>query len=389
MKLTRRQLLQNGSLAVGGAAMGGMMSGMDAFAAGGTLNVVGASYNLREKILKGFQDQTGITVKPWRNASAQARADRLRVAPVDALESGADFMKYAWDEKLIKPIDLSRVPNWRNVPNLFINGKETPDSLEGLGDNAGKLMWANSSKTQARFLPYMYQFDSVGYNPEFVDAPNNELSWGELFNPKYRGKVALFGVDWLGMLDAALGMQALGLINPKDVTNLTKKEVDVVIDFLKDKKKEGHFRALWKGFGELVNLMASREVVIADAWWPVITVVRKKGVPSRYAVAKEGYRAWAVGSCLSANAKNEEGAYKWFNYWFEGFAGAQLSKLGFYSPVDSYKKYLKPEQVRNLYGGVGRDGGSVQEKNRRIAVWNTKPSNQEYYADKWNEFLAA
>ncbi|MEE8433372.1 MAG: extracellular solute-binding protein [bacterium] len=388
MKLTRRQLLKNGSMAAGAAAMGGAMGSMEAFAQGNTLSVVGATYNLREVILKGFQQQTGITVKPWRNASAQARADRLRLAPVDALESGADFMTYAWDEKLIKPIDLSRVPNWKNVPNLFLTGQETPDSPVGLGDNAGRLMWANEEKTQAKFLPYMYQFDSVGYNPEVVDAPNNELSWGELFNPKYRGKVALYGVPWLGILDAAMGLQALGVINPKDVTNLTIKEVDVVIDYLKDKKKEGHFRAFWKGFGELVNLMASREVVIADAWWPVITVVRKKGVPSRYAVAKEGYRAWAVGSCLSANAKNEEGAYKWFNYWFEGYAGAQQSKMGFYSPVDSYKKYLTNKEVEHLYGGKGRDGGSVGEKNKRIAVWNTKPSNNEYYTDKWQELLA-
>lgn len=387
MKMTRREMLKNSAMAAGAAAAGGLMA-HSAYAQGNTLNAVGATYNLREAILKGFAKQTGITVKPWLSPSAQGRVDRLRVAPVDVLETGADFLKFAWEDKLIEPIDLSRVPNWKNVPQLFVTGQETPDSPVGLGDNPGRIMYVDEAKTKVKYLPYMYQFDSVGYNPKYVKAENNVLSWGELFNPKYRGKMALYGIDWLGMLDAALGMQALGYLKAKDVTNLTEKEVDTLMDFMKDKKKEGHFRALWKGFGELVNLMASEEVWIADAWWPVVTSVRKKGVPSRYAEAVEGYRAWAVGTCLSASAKNVEGAYKWFNYWFEGFAGAEQSKLGFYSPVDSYKKYLTKKQVEELYDGVGRDGGSVAKKNKLIYVWNTKPDNQEYYTDKWNEFLA-
>ncbi len=41
---------------------------------------------------------------------------------------------------------------------------------------------------------------------------------------------------------------------------MTEKEVDTVIAFLKEKEKEGQLRAMWKAYGELVNLMASEEV---------------------------------------------------------------------------------------------------------------------------------
>jgi putative spermidine/putrescine transport system substrate-binding protein len=386
MTLTRRDLLGSGSLALGATLLPRPPS---AWAQAKELSVVGATFNLRDVILQEFTKRSGITVKPWINPSAQARADRLRVAPVDNLESGMDFVKYAWDEKLIQPIDLSRVPNWKRAPRLFQEGQQTPSSPVGFGDNPGRLMYADAAKTKAKYIPYMYQFDSIGYNPDRVPAQNNVLSWGELFNPKWRGKVALYGIDWLGMLDAALGMHALGLLKAQDLTNLTEKEVDTVILFLKEKKKEGHFRAFWKAFGELVNLMASQEVWIADAWWPTVVEVRKKGVPCRYAEAVEGYRAWAVGSSLSATAKNVDGAYEWINFWLEGFAGARQSELGFYSPVDSYTKYLAPDLVRELYEGVGRDGGSVERRNAKIFVWNTKPKNQEYYTDKWNEFLAS
>jgi putative spermidine/putrescine transport system substrate-binding protein len=386
MTMTRREVLKSSVVAAGA-----MATGAPSFAAAQSkdLSIVGATYNLRDPIIQEFTKRTNITVKPWISPSAQARADRLRVAPVDNLESGADFVKYAWDEKLVQPIDLARVPAWKNAVRLFKEGQQTPQSPVGFGDNPGRMMYVDREKTKAKYVPYMYQFDSIGYHPDHVPAKDNVLSWGELFNPKWRGKVSLYGVDWLGTLDAALGMQALGLLKAADPTNLTEKEVDTVILFLKEKKKEGHFRAFWKAFGELVNLMASGEVWIADAWWPTVLEVRKKGVPCRYAEAVEGYRAWAVGSCISATTKNLDGAYEWINYWLEGYAGARQAEIGYYSPVDTYTKYLTPEQVRQLIGGEGRDGGSVERRNTKVYVWNTKPKNQEYYTDKWNEFLAS
>jgi putative spermidine/putrescine transport system substrate-binding protein len=384
---TRRSLLTGGALAAGALALGARP--VRVHAQGKELNVVGATFNLRDPILQEFTKRSGIAVKPWINPSAQARADRIRVAPVDNLESGADFVKYAWEEKLIQPIDLSRLPNWKRATRLFVEGQATPQSPLGFGDNPGRLMYVDKEKTKAKYVPSMYQFDSIAYNPDRVPAKDNVLSWGELFNPKWRGKAALYGIEWLGILDAALGMHALGLLKAQDLTNLSEKEVDTVILFLKEKKKEGHFRAFWKAFGELVNLMTANEVWIADGWWPTVMEVRQKGTPCRYAEAVEGYRAWAVGSAISATCKNVDGAYEWINFWLEGFAGAKQAEIGYYSPVDTYTKYMTPEQVRKSYGGEGRDGGPVERRNGRVFVWNTKPKNQEYYSDKWNEFLAS
>jgi putative spermidine/putrescine transport system substrate-binding protein len=386
MTMTRRDVLRAGAVGVGALA-GGL--GRRAVAQAKEIQVVGASYNLRDVLLQEFTKRTGITVRPWLNPSAQARVDRLRVAPVDALETGTDFMRYAWDEKLIAPIDTARLPNWNRLHPMIRNGQASPSAPLGYGDNPGRHMYVDAGRSKVKFVPYMYQLDSIGYNPDVVKTENNVLSWGELFNPKWRGKAALYGIDWLGMLDAALGMHALGLLKAQDLTNLTEKEVDTVIQFLKEKKKEGHFRMLWKAFGELVNVMASGEVVVADAWWPVVVEVRKKGVPCRYAVATEGYRAWAVGSCLSASSKQPDLVYEWLNFWLEGFAGARQSELGFFSPVDTYAKYLSPDQVREWYGGAGRDGGSIDERVQKVFVWNTRPKNHEYYTDKWNEFLAS
>ena len=381
MEIGRRHLL--------GATAAGLAMPSVARAQARVLNLAGASFDMREPILREFARRTNITPRPWVNPSTQARIDRVRTAPVDCITTDAPFAAYGNGERLTQPIDISRIPNWSKMHPLLKDGRATPTSPLGLGANPGRMMYTSDAKTQAIFMPTFFQMDSIGYNTRHVEATNNELSWGELFNPKYRGKVALFGIDWLGMLDAALGMKALGLIDPADISNLTNREVDTVVAFLISKKREGHFRALWRAYGELVNLMASEEVWIADAWWPVIVEVAGKGIPVRYAVAKEGYRAWCQGQAISATTRNLDACYEWLNFWLEGFAGARQTEIGYFSTIDTYSQYLPPEIIRQVYGGEGRDGGSLEDRSQRVFVWNTRPSNLEYYTEKWNEFLAA
>ncbi|MBR0667411.1 extracellular solute-binding protein [Roseomonas hellenica] len=354
------------------------------------INLAGASYDMREPILREFARRTNATPRPWVNPSTQARVDRMRTAQVDCLTLDAPFAAYARGENLLQPIDTARIPNWARLHPLLREGRASPDAPLGLGANPGRMMYLNEQRSQVSFLPAFFQMDSIGYNERRIPAENNTLSWGELFNPRWRGRVALYGIDWLGMLDAALGMQALGLLPATtDPTGLTNSEVDTVVAFLKEKKREGHFRALWRAYGELVNLMASEEVWIADAWWPVVVEVASRGVPLRYAVAKEGYRAWCNGYGISANCRDVDLAYEWLNFWMGGFPGARQSEIGYFSTADNYGEFLSPELQRSVYGGEGRDGGSLADRAARVHVWNTRPANLEYYTEKWNEFLAA
>jgi putative spermidine/putrescine transport system substrate-binding protein len=384
MTLTRRHFLG------AGAAAGGALAMPPAFAQrGGVLNLAGASFDMRDPILTEFAKRSGATPRPWINASSQARVDRIRTAAVDCVTVDGPFSSYAQKEGLVMPIDLTRIRNWDKMLPLFSQGKMAPGAPDGFGQNPAKIMFLDEAKTKSTFLPCFFQMDSIGYNSARIPAENNTLSWGELFNPKWRGKVALYGIDYLGMLDAVLGMQALGLINPADPCNLTEKEVDTVILFLKEKKKEGHFRAMWRAYGELVNLMASEEVWIADAWWPVVVDVAAKGIPMRYAVAKEGYRAWCQGQGIAANSRNVDLAYDWLNFWLEGYAGARQGEIGYYSTCNTWQPYLGKDIAESLYEGKGRDGGTMTERAMKVYVWNTRPTNIEYYTEKWNEFLAA
>ncbi|HTR87906.1 MAG TPA: PotD/PotF family extracellular solute-binding protein [Reyranella sp.] len=384
--LIKRRHVFAGSLA---SSLAAPMLGRPAFAETKQINLAGASYDMRDAILGEFVKRTNITPKTFVSPSTQARVDRIRTAPVDCILLDAPFAAYANSESLLQPIEIAKLKNWDKMHPLLKNGQAAPGAPLGVGANPGRMMYTDESKTKITFMPAFFQMDSVGYNAGKIQTENNSLSWGDLFNPKYRGKVAMYGIDWLGMLNAAMGMQALGLFKPVDMSNMTEKEVDTVIAFLKEKKKECHFRAMWKAYGELVNLMASEEVWIADAWWPVIVEVAGKGIPVHYAVAKEGYRAWCNGYGIAATTKNLDVAYEWLNYWMDGYPGAQQSKIGYFSTSGGYDKYLEPELIKQVYGGEGRDGGSLADRAMRVYVWNTRPKNLEYYTEKWNEFLAA
>ena len=64
---------------------------------------------MRDAILGEFAKRTGITPRPFVNPSTQVRIDRLRTAPVDVVLPDAPFAAYANSEKLLLPIDMSKL----------------------------------------------------------------------------------------------------------------------------------------------------------------------------------------------------------------------------------------------------------------------------------------
>ena len=136
------------------------------------INLAGASYDMREAILGEFGKRTGIAPKPFVNPSTQVRVDRLRTAPVDCVLLDAPFAAYANSEKLLQPIDISRLPNWSKLNALLKDGRATPNSPLGFGANPGRMMYLDEARTKVSFAPMFFQMDSIGYNAGKIPAEN-------------------------------------------------------------------------------------------------------------------------------------------------------------------------------------------------------------------------
>ncbi len=318
--------------------------------------------------------------------------------------------------KVWQPIDTTRIKDWEKVTDLTKTGRLTPESNLGQGDAPFRHLWldkdGNRVQGPSRYIsmvPGWHNADSIGYNPE--ETGRKIDSWAELFSPDFKGKVALLNVPRIGAMDAALGVEALGIFKFKDKGDMTKQEIDFLVDFLIKKKKEGHFRAFWETFGQSVNLMISGDVAVQSMWSPAVTAVKARGMPCVYAVPKEGMRGWHGGLAISAKVtgKQLDAAYDYINWWLSGWAGAFVARQGYYMSVpENVKKHLTPEEwdfwymgkpaatdLEDPFGtpivkkGEVRDGGSYWDRFKNIAVWNSLMDENDYLVKRWTEFLSA
>src|SRR5690606_32179556 len=226
-----------------------------------------------------------------------------------------------------------------------------------------------------------------GIRPDLVGR--EITSWADIMDPAYKGKSAIINTPSIGIMDAAMIMEAMGEIKYGDKGNMTKEEIDKTIEFLIKAKKAGQFRAFWKTFDESVNLMASGEVVIQSMWSPAVTAVRAKGVPCVYQPLKEGYRAWGGGLGIAKHVSGLElaAAYEYINWYLSGWVGAFLNRQGYYSAVlDTAKAHMTEDEwgfwmegkpakgeIKSPQGkvmekpGAVRDGGSFYDRMGAVA----------------------
>jgi putative spermidine/putrescine transport system substrate-binding protein len=230
-------------------------------------------------------------------------------------------------------------------------------------------------------------------------------------DPAFKGKTSILNIPSIGIMDAAMIMEAMGNITYADKGNMTKAEIDATIDFLIKAKQDGQFRAFWKSFDESVNLMSSGEVVIQSMWSPAVAAVRSKGIPCVYQPLEEGYRSWGGGLGIAKHLSGAQldAAYEYINWYLSGWVGAYLNRQGYYSAVlDTAKENMTPnewgfwmegkpaaEDIVSPEGkvmekaGAVRDGGSLYDRMGHVACWNAVMDEDRYMVSKWNEFIAA
>ncbi len=318
--------------------------------------------------------------------------------------------------KVWQPLDTKKIKEWDKVTNLTKTGKLTPESSEGQGDAPFRLMWCDADGNIVKgpsqhiiMCPAWHNADSLGYNPKATGRAIE--SWGELLNKDFKGRVALLNVPQIGVMDAALAIEALGLKKFGDKGNMTKAEIDFLIDYLIPLKKAGHFRAFWENFGQSVNLMVNGEVALESMWSPAVAAIQAEGVPCVYAFPKEGMRGWHGGLAISAKVKGKQldQAYEYINWWLSGWAGAFVARQGYYHSIpENAKKHLEAAEWDYWYEGKPaakdlsdpfgtviikkgdiRSGGSYWHRYSKINVWNSIMKENDYLVKRWTEFLTA
>ncbi|MEQ6249514.1 extracellular solute-binding protein [Sulfitobacter sp. HNIBRBA3233] len=400
---SRRKFLQT-TAGTAALAATGPLGAQQAFAASHLANqelrTVGLSVTVQERILNDFKEKSGI-------GAVSGKADIFPNTQTEIL-SGSDAYD-CWEiigERLaamvatdkLAPIEASSLKNWAGIRDTFI----TPDDRFDLERQIVGQIWEDESQTRLNMVPTVYNYDSIGFRPDLVDA-EEASNWSSLFDEKFAGKTGLNVDPLIAFGQAVLAMNELGLLEVSNPGNPDAEAIEEAAKFLIAKKKAGQFRALWGDFGELVNLLASGEMIIADAWQPAVMAVKAQGVECSYATMKSGYRGWAIGPAPLKTSPNLEAVAAYADYWLSGPPAIAVSEQGYYSPTTNIKDVMDPDKYAFWYEGkpwVGaserginegdlRDGGSLEERAANVAYWHQWPDEYDLLIRKWDEFLSA
>ena len=420
--VTRRSVLK-GAGALAGAAIGSRaITGFPAIIAAETttLRYLGTAVNQSADIAKKCLEDTGIKLE-YIPVTTDDVTKRVITQPnsFDVVDTEYFSLRKLIPSGNLLGMDAKKIKYADKITPIFTKG-ELPDGKK-IGDQGTapkKVFWLEGAKGKKfakdpsgyiTLIPTVYNADTLGIRPDLIGRPIE--SWKELINPEFKGKASILNIPSIGIMDAAMVVEAMGEYKYPDKGNMTKEEIDRTMKVLTEAKKAGQFRAFWKDFNESVNLMASGETVIQSMWSPAVTAVKAKGIACTYQPLKEGYRAWAAGFGLpkTISGKKADAAYEFVNWFLDGWAGAYLNRQGYYSAVlETAKAKMEPyewafwmegkpaeQDIKgpdgSLLGKAGetRDGGSYDDRMGAVACWNAVMDENDYMVRKWNEFIAA
>ena len=385
------------------------------------LRVLGTHVTLQEPLRLQAESDLGFAIEfsPGGSASVLHQAS-TRPESFDLYEQWSNSIKILWQAGSLAGIDKSRLKHWDQVNGLTRTGRLTPDAPIGRGDAPHQLLHVQPDGTLGSrtsdtisFLPYVHNADSLGYDADVIDEgiPYETESWGWLFDERHRGRVALVNAPTIGLFDAALAAEAIGLMKFGNIGAMTRSELDQLTTHLIALKRRGHFRGVWSSVPQSVEYMRTDGVAVQSMFSPGVAALRGMGTRCIYAAPKEGYRAWHGVMCLSSAAKGPavDMGYEFMNWWLSGWPGAFIARQGYYiSTPQRSREYLSKAEWDYWYGGKPastslqntsgevavsagelRRGGSYENRFSHIAVWNTVMPLYEYSLIKWNEFLLA
>lgn len=276
----------------------------------------------------------------------------------DVVTASSDNRKQLMDAGVIQPLDTSKIPNYKNIfpflkPTYQLNGKT----------------WAVSQDWGVN--PFVY-------NTKVFKTPPK--SWDVMWDPKYKGKLAMWGDYSLVYIGASeLGYDK----NPKQLFNLSSSQLTAIKNKMLQLKPQ--IRKVWSTGGDVIQLFANGEVVGTLGWNYVYQQLSLKHFPIGQVVFKDaGANGWIDANAISSGIDKScmPLAYQWINYMTTAKPSAQLANVTGYA-VDSQaaNKYMSASLIRS----TSMDKPYSYVKNAIIKV---DPVNRQAYIKTSAEIIS-
>jgi putative spermidine/putrescine transport system substrate-binding protein len=364
-----------------------------------------------------------------------------------------------WFAGHLLPIDTHRIAAWPELYKLFAWGKLSPGSScpYGLGDAPFRslflrrgthglptskgdptrtdeiVQWIDErtgrpygGAPMPRYVvgvPAHFSAESLGYLPEVIARAPGRVSWAELLNVRWRGRVAVQDDPAAALVDLGRAAETLGIMRFGNVAAMTIPEIDMLTRVMTVYRKQGQFQGAWSTFNDSVNLVASKDVAITPLWPSAAARIAAEGVKLSYAVPPEGYRGScsAIGISAHVTAKPRlDACYAYLNWLYQGFFGATMMRQGYYvangAGLETWIRTFGASLPSNAFSGAEyrywyegkraawplpdvkgesgaikpgaqREGGSFGARMCRTTAWSSYFHAAGYQARRFQEFL--
>ncbi len=385
MEFNRRQLM---TLMGSAAVAAGLPRGLAAQTNALKLWAPGIA-RVGEKDWSTMASQAGIDIAAIaKSARADESIQKMVVGDGNALydamtDNGGGMEDALASQGAISELDVSRIPNWANVEDRYLEGGAAADTIR----YEGKVV----------AIPYISNADALAFNHDVIGAELN--SWEVLFDEQFKGRAALQNDFGPTLTNTAIYLKQSGKQDIENPSDMSEAEVKGVCQFLIEHKKKGQFRTFWDGFQNGVDLLASEEVLVMSTWEPIqIVAGRKSEKDIRYGTMKEGHQAWNNIVMLTKGGMDrgmDEAFYKLADVYLSTWFGARtLAGLGFTPQMKGVVEYVEGNTDDFDEAARAQITQRLARKQERLAVpgnsWqNVFPTNIRAYQDWWARVQAA
>lgn len=284
-----------------------------------TITVYNWGEYIDPELIDKFTEETGIQVIYETFDSNEAMKTKVEQggSTYDVAVPSEYMVEMMKEEDLLIPLDLSKVPNLKNIDPYFLDLAFDPGNKYS--------------------LPYFWGTVGIVYNPNLVDDNLTFSSWEDLWDPSLKGKVFL--VDGAREV-IGMGLNSLGeSLNSKDET-LLREATDKLITL------SPNIKAIIGD--EITPLMINNEAAVALTWSGQAADMMWENEELDFAVPKEGSNLWFDNFVIPKTADNVDGAHAFINFMLDAENSAQNNDyVGYSTPNKAAMTLMDPEVIED------------------------------------------
>ncbi len=256
-----------------------------------------------------FEKATGDKVVNDFFTSEQEMLTKLRTNPglYDVVMINAAFNDQAMEEKLIQPIDVSKIANYADISK----------------DKAASPMLNHDGKVYG--VPWTWGLTALAINDKSFTTPPNSIQ--VMWDPAHKGRVTIRD-------DAIEAIQFGAIATGQNINDI--KDMDAVKQKLTALMPQ--IRTFWSSENDWNQMIASNQIDIGTYWSGSADRAKTHfKLPVTLVVPKEGAVAWLDAFSIPVGAKNVAGAEAFINYMLDpSFYVEWVTKVG--APVSANTK---------------------------------------------------